>query len=695
MFNDFSLYTKHQDVLRLGYRPGAFRSDDTTAYGWGIMAQYNGYQDRNGSGRMRGQSRGRTSGGSRGGDVRQAAGSRGYSGGSGRYSKYKKKKRNGMPPLLGGLGVLAIALICVFALRMGIPGGKNGEDESAPKESTEAYDPNVIHEDIYLDYSALDASAALLNLKGMNRQQLIDKLKGSYDWRLTVKNENPNLDHFKLPELSEQAETSSAGAGSTDNEGTEEIVKIDNPLKNVTIRPEKGSFAVPDLLSENVEQLAEKIFADYQSSQETIETEAGTAESETEKQGFFSFMKKKETETSTETETTTEAVSADYRLELPDFSSQLSDLSSQLALVWDMPPVNGDIVSFDASSGEFVFGGTVDGYRINAEETASKLLTAVRDGSFNAEIPASGEKLAASSASIRDQYKTIGSFTTNTTSNSIRNQNVKLAAQAVNGTVLKPGEEFSFNEVVGQRTAEKGYGAAAAYNGGEVVQEVGGGVCQVSSTLYNAVFRSGLTTTYRRSHTFAPNYVRPGSDATVSWGGPDYRFVNSSKHAIGIRAWYKDQTCTVQLYGIPVLPEGESWDLVTEKVEDLPVPAPQIITPEQGAESNGSAGSRWIAYKIIRKNGKEQKIEDHKVTYKGHTPKKYAEGVASAAESTPVESASETETAESTSTETKKQTDAVQEAPTTAERSGNIDAHPGSESEGNTDNDRIPAGPGL
>ena len=180
--------------------------------------------------------------------------------------------------------------------------------------------------------------------------------------------------------------------------------------------------------------------------------------------------------------------------------------------------------------------------------------------------------------------------------------------------------------MVGQRTPEKGYKPAAAYNQGEVVEEVGGGVCQISSTLYNTVFRAGLTTTYRRSHTFAPTYVTPGMDATVSWPGPDYKFVNNSKHAIGIKAWYSNQTATVQIYGIPVLPDGVKWDLVSEKIKDLPMPAVQVITPAEGKESSGSTGSEWQAYKIVTKDGKTEKVKDHSVTYKGHTPKKYADG---------------------------------------------------------------------
>ena len=91
------------------------------------------------------------------------------------------------------------------------------------------------------------------------------------------------------------------------------------------------------------------------------------------------------------------------------------------------------------------------------------------------------------------------------------------------------------------------------------MQEIGGGVCQVSTTLYNAVYRSGLgesSITFRRSHTFEPNYVTPGQDATVSWEQPDFKFKNTSSTAIGIRASYGDQKISVSIYGIPILEEG-------------------------------------------------------------------------------------------------------------------------------------------
>lgn len=550
--------------------------------------------------------------------------------------------------------VLAFLIVgggLVFAVRGGFVGGTQ-ESSAAEEETTQNIlytDTDTIHKDITLDLRAISPDAQSLNLNGMNREAVKQAIHEAYSWNLVVKNANPSIDSFKMPDLSvydEVKETEmSSGSGESDNDGSVQKVAVDNPYASVTIRPEAKSFTIPDLIGEQVDAQVDQIFTEYAATiaEEAASTSAGSetsgeAEESTDASGAES-----------EAESTTGAGS-DYTLTLPDMSAQISDYMKQLAVVWKMSPKNGDITSYDKESGEFVFGGSVAGYAVNAEATAQKVMASIGQHVYDASIECEGEKISASDSSIKDLYGTIGSFTTKTTSNATRNKNVKLAAAAINGTVLQPGEEFSFNKTVGQRTEAKGYGAAGAYNNGEVVQEIGGGVCQVSSTLYNAVFRSGLTTTYRRSHTFAPTYVTPGADATVSYPGPDYQFINNSDHAIGIRAWYEDQTCTVQIYGVRVLPKGESWELVCEKTADLPVPAPKIITPEEGSESAGSAGSEWQAYKVIHKaDGTTEKVKDHTAHYSGHTPKQYAPGTTeSTAESSIAESGEST--AESGST---------------------------------------------
>lgn len=324
----------------------------------------------------------------------------------------------------------------------------------------------------------------------------------------------------------------------------------------------------------------------------------------------------------------TQNMEGSYTFDLLDVSELAKEEAGRLAGIWDQKPENSTLDHYDVASGKFVFCGGKDGVVIDQEKLAADISQAVKDQKLDQNLSAEGNFQAADSdEAVQAKYKTLETFTTNTTSNPKRNTNVRLAAEALNGTIVQPGEEFSFNQVIGPRTEEKGYQAAAAYNSGEVVQEVGGGVCQISSTLYRVVFETGMEVTYRRSHTFEPNYVTPGQDATISWDMPDFRFVNTSEGAIGIRASYADQKATVSIYGISVLDDGVTWKLYSEKTEEGEKPEPQYVedpTLAPGTEkvkSNGTTGSTWVTYKVIYKDGVEiDRVKDHEKIYKGHAP---------------------------------------------------------------------------
>ena len=356
---------------------------------------------------------------------------------------------------------------------------------------------------------------------------------------------------------------------------------------SMTVEYDSDQYKVTDLMAEKVDALLDEIYKDGSNPQES------------------------------------------YTLDTSGLDEKVKAEAAACGAKWDKKAKNGSIDKFDAASGKFVFAGEENGFAIDQDKLAADISQALKDKKFDAKITATGSDVAPeiSAASAKEKYKTISSFITNTTANQNRNTNVRLAAEAINGTVIKPGQEFSFNGTVGQRTEAKGYKGAAAYNNGEVVQEIGGGVCQVSTTLYNAVFKAGLKISSRRSHTFEPSYVTPGRDATVSWDQPDFKFINNSSTAIGLRASYADQKVTVSVYGIPILEDGITWDLDSKKVEDLGTPNPtyeedQTLQPgEEVIKSKGSAGSRWETYKVVYKNGKEISRElDHKTTYKGHTP---------------------------------------------------------------------------
>ena len=150
----------------------------------------------------------------------------------------------------------------------------------------------------------------------------------------------------------------------------------------------------------------------------------------------------------------------------------------------------------------------------------------------------------------------LGEGTTNVSGCSARKHNVKLSAQACNGVILMPGEVFSYNNTTGSRSASKGYLAAPVYSGDASVDEVGGGICQTSSTIYYAVLHTNLKIVERRAHRFNTGYVPEGMDATVYYGQTDFRFENSTDYPIKIVTSSYDQggkrKLNVKIYGTNV-----------------------------------------------------------------------------------------------------------------------------------------------
>ena len=140
-------------------------------------------------------------------------------------------------------------------------------------------------------------------------------------------------------------------------------------------------------------------------------------------------------------------------------------------------------------------------------------------------------------------------YQTEHTTDEDRNTNLTLACAAINGMVLSPGEVFDYNTVVGQRTREKGYKPAAAYSSGKTVEDVGGGVCQVSSTIYYCCLISDLEIINRMPHSYVSSYMPMGMDATVNWGGPDFTFKNSTDYPIRIETWVADGYVHCKLIG--------------------------------------------------------------------------------------------------------------------------------------------------
>ena len=191
--------------------------------------------------------------------------------------------------------------------------------------------------------------------------------------------------------------------------------------------------------------------------------------------------------------------------------------------------------------------------------------------------------------------------------NADRTTNLKLAADKINGTVLLSNEEFSYNAVVGERTINAGYKMAATYSNGAVVDGLGGGICQISSTLYDAVVMANLKITTRRNHQFVTSYVPAGKDATVVWGSQDFKFVNSRKYPVRITATVQGGVATVQVWGIKEDIEYdisiETKQIATIKPTIQYVQDSSLASGQQKVVQAGSDGRKVEAYKVTKLNG--------------------------------------------------------------------------------------------
>ncbi len=202
----------------------------------------------------------------------------------------------------------------------------------------------------------------------------------------------------------------------------------------------------------------------------------------------------------------------------------------------------------------------------------------------------------------------ISSFSTKyDASNLNRSKNLAIAAGKINGTVLMPGETFSFNKVVGKRTIEEGYKDAKIYADGGVVDGLAGGICQISSTLYNAVLLANLQITERRNHSFTTSYVPAGRDATVVYGTTDFQFTNSRNYPIKIEASVANGIASFKIHGIAEENEYEV-KIIPVTTQSIPystqyIPDATLAPGQQVVTQAGHSGYKVTTYKELKQNG--------------------------------------------------------------------------------------------
>ena len=290
---------------------------------------------------------------------------------------------------------------------------------------------------------------------------------------------------------------------------------------------------------------------------------------------------------------------------------------SQIAADVYVKGQDADVESFDPDTGKFTFTSEVTGYELDPDDLYAQITQAVANGNVNANIEAKIIEVAPEHTVeyMKEHFGRISYAQTKTTSNSDRNRNIQLAAAEFNGMRVEPGETVSFNKTTGERTESKGYRPAGAYSGGFLVQEPGGGVCQVSTTLYNAVVKADLEVLERSPHSRVSDYVPIGLDAAVNWPSQDFKFKNTSDYPIFIVAEFADQKLTFKIYG-KQLDDGVYIKLESEKTETIVAPEGVEEKPDsslpvgQTRDEKARDGSKAVSYKVYYdKNDNEIKRE--------------------------------------------------------------------------------------
>lgn len=270
----------------------------------------------------------------------------------------------------------------------------------------------------------------------------------------------------------------------------------------------------------------------------------------------------------------------------------------------DRPALDASVSSFNPETYEFEFAEAITGRKVDTDALKRDIVAAVAAGGGNVTMQVAELEPSLTTKDVADNYGLIDYAITNANSSSrARLNNIKLAMSLINGTRIAPGEEFSFNKAVGQRTEARGFRKAPAYSGGEVTEQVGGGICQVSTTLFNAAVKADMEILERHNHSLTVSYVEKGKDATVDWGHQDLRFRNTSPDDVYICCYVtQDNRVRFGIFG-RLLPNGEKITLEcvtteTTKYETKYEASPLLAPGQTYVLQDGKNGYKAEAYKV-------------------------------------------------------------------------------------------------
>lgn len=306
-----------------------------------------------------------------------------------------------------------------------------------------------------------------------------------------------------------------------------------------------------------------------------------------------------------------EPVNKGYSLKFVYDIKPLNQLISTIKKEIDKSPVDGS-VSFLA--GKFTVTPDIKGYKLMDEQLEKEIASKI-NGDIKApdiSVEAKVETLIANMTKekLQSLNTLISSFSSDfSTSSSGRATNITIATRSINGTLMMPGESFSFNGKVGQRTPAKGYQPAPVDIGTKVGTDYGGGICQVSTSLYNTIIRANIKSTERNHHSIPSSYIQLGMDATVDWGNLDYKFTNTLPYPIYIESIVKNNILTFNVYSDSSL-TSKRYNLVNDVYEAVqPGPVKYIedatlLIGQNVQEQFPLIGYKVRVYKDTVENGK-------------------------------------------------------------------------------------------
>ena len=239
---------------------------------------------------------------------------------------------------------------------------------------------------------------------------------------------------------------------------------------------------------------------------------------------------------------------------------------------------NASVTGFDVNTKTFTLSSSTSGTTVDKDALYKNAFSLLENGGGTIEINVETIEPAVTEDDFESKFGLITTAVTNaSSSNKNRLTNLQLSCAAINGYYVEPGATFSFNEVVGQRTSKRGYKKATVYQSGEIAEDIGGGVCQVSTTLWNAAMKANCEIVEWHEHSRPVSYVDRGKDATVSWGSQDMKFKNTSSYPMYLIAYVSEnKRVYCEIYG-ELFPDGKYITIEAKTTQRIDPGEPEYV----------------------------------------------------------------------------------------------------------------------